>query len=423
MAIWSNLFGGTENGTADSSMEMAEARLPTEIRAADPNQWNPPAPLAVRPENRAAVNGLGQIVPSSWPGWPSDWGDPSWDGSRQFGSLVGTAWDCLDLNTSVLSTMPVYRLQKGQVVEPTTWMVNPDTETYASWSEFAAQLFWDFLLGEAFVFAAEYDSSGYPSRMRVIPPWIVQPEWEDGLVGGRRLYRIGGLDVTDQILHLRYRSRTDVLRGIGPLENAGARLVAAAVLEQYVAEVVKTGGRPIYWLEVERRLDKTEADDLLDQWVESRARNLGKPAVMSGGAKLSHMDMPSAKDMALVELAQFTESRIAVKLGVPPFLVGLPSGGDNMTYSNVSSLFDFHDRASLRTKAVPVMTALSNWALPRGTQIEMNRDEYTRPDPKTRSEYYKNLADIEAITAPEVRSMERLHGDIAPQALTGGTDS
>ena len=29
----------------------------------------------------------------------------------------------------------------------------------------------------------------------------------------------------------------------------------------------------------------------------------------------------------MLEIAQFTEARIAVLLGVPPFLVGLPSGG------------------------------------------------------------------------------------------------
>jgi phage portal protein BeeE len=34
------------------------------------------------------------------------------------------------------------------------------------------------------------------------------------------------------------------------------------------------------------------------------------------------------KDMALLELLTWNDSRIAVMLGVPPFLVGLPSGGD-----------------------------------------------------------------------------------------------
>jgi HK97 family phage portal protein len=302
-------------------------------------------------------------------------------------------------------------------------MVNPDPDMYTSWSEFAGELFWDFMLGEAFIYAAEYDFNNRPSKMRVIPPWIVQPEWENGLVGSKRRYRIGGLDVTDQILHIRYRSRMDTLRGIGPLELSGARMVASAVLQKFAQEVATTGGRPIYWIENPRRLDKAQADDLLDQWVESRARNLGKPAILSGGSTLENMPVPSAKDLALVELSQYTESRIAVALGVPPFLAGLPSGGDPMTYQNVSALFDFHDRASLRTKAVRVMSALSGWALPRGTSIEMNRDEYTRPDPKTRSEYYKNLVDIKAIGAEEVRTMERLHGDYAPIALTGGTDS
>lgn len=366
--------------------------------------------------------GLPEIVPSGWAGWPDGW-QAQWDGVRGFSNLVGTAWDCLDLNTSVLSTMPIYRLQRGRVVDPLSWMVNPDPEVYTDWSEFASQLFWDYQLGEAFVWAVERDYNLRPSRMRVMPPWMVQPEWEDGLVGGQRVYRIGGMDVTEDILHIRYRSRTDQLRGTGPLEAAGARLVAAAVLEKYVAEVVKTGGRPLYWLESQKRLNKDEANELLDQWVESRARNIGRPAVVSGGTSLEHMPMPSAKDMALVELAQFTESRIAVKLGVPPFLVGLPSGGDSMTYSNVTSLFDFHDRSSLRPKASRVMSALSNWALPRGTTVEMNREEYTRPDPQQRAAYYQALAALGAISADEVRTMERLHGPSAAAGLSGGTDA
>ena len=46
-------------------------------------------------------------------------------------------------------------------------------------------------------------------------------------------------------------------------------------------------------------------------------------------------------------------------MGTVPFQMGLPSGGDSMTYSNVESLFDYHWRASLRPKAQFVMRALS----------------------------------------------------------------
>jgi phage portal protein BeeE len=104
-----------------------------------------------------------------------------------------------------------------------------------------------------------------------------------------------------------------------------------------------------------------------------------------------------------------------------------------MTYSNVSSLFDFHDRASLRPKANAVMTALSGWALPRGQSVELNRDEYSRPAIADRAAAYKILSEIGVMSVDEIRTMERLQGEaprlpdppeentvIGAEALTGG---
>jgi len=134
------------------------------------------------------------------------------------------------------------------------------------------------------------------------------------------------------------------------------------------------------------------------------------------------MPQPSAKDMALLELAQFTESRICVKLGVPPFLMGLPSGGDSLTYTNVSQLFDYHDRASLSTKATHVMKALSGWALSRSQSAELNRDEYSRPELPQRAKAYVDLKEVGALDSEEIRSMERFHGVAAASRLTGGNE-
>jgi phage portal protein BeeE len=127
----------------------------------------------------------------------------------------------------------------------------------------------------------------------------------------------------------------------------------------------------------------------------------------------------SPKDMAMIEIAQFTESRIAVALGVPPVLVGLPSG-DSMTYSNVTSLFDYHDRASLRPKASAVMSAVSNWALPRGQAAELNRDEYTRPAFNERAVAWVQLKEAGLITVEQFQAAERLFGEAPATALTGG---
>ena len=108
---------------------------------------------------------------------------------------------------------------------------------------------------------------------------------------------------------------------------------------------------PQYTLEHRHRpLAVTTPRSMQNQWVAARQRNLGAPPVLDNGVKLLTHTSMSPKDMTMLELAQFTEARIAELLGVPAPLVGLPSG-DSLTYSNITSLFDFHDRASLRPKA------------------------------------------------------------------------
>jgi HK97 family phage portal protein len=228
------------------------------------------------------------------------------------------------------------------------------------------------------------------------------------------------MDVTADILHIRYQSTTTTPHGVGPLEAAGARMVTAGVMSRHIEDVISSGGTPRYVIEIERALTKPQADEVMEQWLLSRAGSMGAPALMTGGAKLTSVQQMSPRDLALLELSQWNESRIAIALGVPPFLLGLPSGGDSMTYSNVSSLFDFHDRASIRPKVTAVMSALSNWALPRGQAVELNRDEYTRPALAERATAYATLVGIGALSAEEVRAMERFHGEPSAVALTGG---
>jgi HK97 family phage portal protein len=329
---------------------------------------------------------------------------PAWG---SLAPLTDTAWTCLDLNSSVLASMPPYLVGAAASLD-TQWVSNPDPDIYTSWEEFAKQLFWDYQLGEAFVIATAWYASGWPARFHVVPPWAVQVE----IANGRRRYAIGAQDVTNEILHVRYTSQVGDAHGHGPLEVGRARLVAAAVLARYASSFAAAGGVPASILTHPEELTADQATALQAQWVAARTSHLGEPAVLSGGVE--HKTVQSnPKDMALVELSQLTESRIAVLLGVPPFLVGLPSGGDSMTYSNVTALFDYHWRASLRPKAQAVMPALSNWALPRGTSVELNRDAYVQQEPLQRAQTYAILAAITdasgpAITVEEIRAIERL---------------
>ena len=217
------------------------------------------------------------------------------------------------------------------------------------------------------------------------------------------------------------------------MESAGARMITAGVLAKYIREVASTGGVPDYTLETEMDITREDALDMQAQWVEGRLATPGAPPVLWNGIQLKTHQAMSPKDMTMLEVSQFTEARIAQLVGVPPALVALPTG-DSLTYSNITSLFDFHDRASLRTKATSVMSALSFWGLPRGQAVELNRDEYTRPAFDQRADAWVKLVAAGIVDVNEVRAAERLaardgepvstddvvDSESAAVALTGG---
>jgi HK97 family phage portal protein len=416
LSFWSRFF---PVGPAGIIPNANPPSVPPTVGAAD---WSPGDPNGVEMDTTETFSrALPLPRPSPWSGWPADWAVPQWDFGSKLNELVDIAWTCLDLNASVLSAMPVYRTQRGVVVDPVTWMANPDPTIYTSWHEFAKQLFWDYQMGEAFVLPVMPGSDGYPLTFRVIPPWMMHVEMK----GGIRRYNLGGLsgpDVTGEVLHIRYKSTTDGAHGVGPLESAGGRMLTAGILAKYVREVVSTGGLSSQTLETDQPLSEDEAQDLLNQWVASRAANLGAPPVLDNNVSLKDHQVMSPRDMAMLEIAEFTEARIAVLLGVPPYLVALAQSTDSTPYSNVSQLFDFHDRASLKTKASHVMSALSWWALPRGTAAELNRDEYTRPPFAERMDAWVKAVTAGIVSPDEVRTAERFSGPAPVVVVTGGTN-
>jgi HK97 family phage portal protein len=342
---------------------------------------------------------------SPWDGWPSSWNLPVLGPVE---NMIDVAWQALDLNASVFASMPPYLVNASPNL-PDEWIDNPDPDQYTSWATFAHGLMWDFQLGEAFVVCtARYTGpggpgTGWPARFHLAPPWSVNVE----LDAGRRRYSIGGIPVrSEDVLHIRYRSTVDNARGTGPLDASATRLLAARVLLRYLTSFVEGGAVPSSVLESEEELTAKQASDLHAQWINARMSRLGLPAVLDGGVKWKATQTDPLSS-ALAELAAYTEAKIVVGLGVPPFLLGLPSGGDSMTYSNVSSIFDYHWRGGLRPKAQRIMLALSQWLTPRGTALEVNRDEYVRPGPLERAQTQEIYIRNGVLTPEEVREAER----------------
>ena len=57
---------------------------------------------------------------------------------------------------------------------------------------------------------------------------------------GSAVYRIGRVDVTDDLFHIRYQNSVDDAHGHGPLEAGRATLIGAAVLGRYANTIAPT---------------------------------------------------------------------------------------------------------------------------------------------------------------------------------------
>ena len=360
--------------------------------------------------------------PAPWAGWPVEWATPSWWGSvmSQVYAMTDTVFAALDLNSSVMASMPAYRTDAmGDPLPDLEWQRNPDPDIYASWYEYAKQLFWHYQAGEAFVLCTARYATGWPARFHCVEPWSVEVDWHRGL----RRYVIDNRAVPEgDLLHIRYASNPAPgdPRGHGALEAGRQRLLTAAVLQRYASTLAAQGGVPTFAITHPDELTARQITDLQQQWYASRVAALGLPAVLSGGITLETLQI-DPQSMMLVELLQLTEQRLAVLLGVPPVLLSLPAGQGSLVYQNVASIYDFHWRAYLKPRAEAVMQALSLWALPRGQAVELNRDEYVRGDLGQRAAAYATLHGIAdpdgtvGITAAEVRVAERF-GAMAPAA-------
>lgn len=379
-----------------------------------------------------SIDGCGVPPPpmvQAWQGWPVEWATPQWGSMVGIGEItrrVSTVFAGIDRQAWILATMPPYRTKGGRITGSLAWMRNPQPDVYTGWIEAFRQIVMSYLgSGEVFLWAtSRFDVS------RRVASWVMlNPGWVNvDLNGSVRTYRLGSEDITDDVLHIRYASWPGDARGHGPLEAAARAMFGAAALEQYQSDLSSRGGIPWGVITTEQRLTAEQAQDMRWQYVTSRLGARAAPAVFSGGARLETLNI-SPKDMALLELRQFDEARIAVLLGVPPFLLGLPSGADSLTYQTIEGIYDYHWRSSLRTLAAGLMEPISQWALGDPDQaIELNRDEYTRPPFQERVAGYATLHGIvevgqdgrerRAITIDEIRAAERLDVDDTPARST-----
>ena len=380
-----------------------------------------------------AIDWPGLPDASHWPGYPGEWRTPYWNsGQGVWDGWGGSGWwggdaewgdetferaaivfACVDLITRTLSQMPLRIMKAGlEIPDRPRWTYDPAPGVYASPNEFSDAMMTSLLLrGNTFLYSlAEYDT-GYPRNMVVLNPDDIHIERIDGV----KRYFVGWDDPeyryeldNNLVCHIKYLSWPGDDWGYGPLGVLGRQLGVYRNLDQYSYNLSQDG---VPWgvLSTDAEMDAEQASAMKDRWLQASAERRGAPAILSGGLKLQTLQL-RPEDMALLDLSQMSERRIAMAFGIQPYLLGIPVEGSSgiMQYANVTMVADLLWRLTLRPIANTLSQALTAWALPYGSEAFFDSDTFVRPDAKTRAETMEILIRTGVMDSDEARRYQGL---------------
>ncbi|MBL8564747.1 MAG: phage portal protein [Hyphomicrobiaceae bacterium] len=216
-----------------------------------------------------------------------------------------------------------------------------------------------------------------PDRMKVIPGSDGWPEGYDYTVGGRSVRLEGdAVDGVRRVLHLRLFHPANDYYGMSPIEAAASAIDIHNQAGRWNKALLDNSARPsgaLVYAARDGNLTQEQFDRLKGELEAGfqGARQAGRPMLLEGGLDWKQIGM-SPKDMDFVEARNAAAREIALAVGVPPMLLGIP--GDN-TYSNYQEA----SRSFWRQTVLPLVTrtskAMSAWLAPAwGGRLELRPD-------------------------------------------------
>ena len=177
-----------------------------------------------------------------------------------------------------------------------------------------------------------------PDRMAVLPGATGLAEGYVYRVGGaEKRWRCDPTDGRSPILHLRGFNPLNDWYGLSPMEAAAYAIDQHNEAGKWNLALMQNGARPSGAIVYEPKegfgnLDEAQFARVKGEIEEQYqgARNAGRPMLLEGGLKWQEMSL-SPKDMDFLAARHAAARDIALALGVPPQLLGIP--GDN-TYAN-----------------------------------------------------------------------------------------
>ncbi len=205
-----------------------------------------------------------------------------------------------------------------------------------------------------------------PDRMKVIPGPEGWPEGFEYTAAGRSVrFASEVAPGVRPILHVKLFNPVNDHYGLSPIEAAATAIDLHNTAARWNKALLDNSARPsgaLVYTSREGNLSPEQFERLkaeLEQGFQGAA-HAGRPLLLEGGLDWKSMSL-TPKDMDFIEAKHVAAREIALALGVPPMLLGIP--GDN-TYSNYQEA----TRSFWRNTVLPLVNrtakALSTWLSP-----------------------------------------------------------
>jgi len=223
------------------------------------------------------------------------------------------------------------------------------------------------------------------------------------------LYNIDGTQVplkSDEVLHIKGLPDQTGLDGLNPIEYNRKAIELSKTTEQFGVNFFKNGANGSGILEHPQKLSEEAYNRLRESFEKkySGASNSGKTMILEEGMKYTRLSL-SNEDSQFLQTRKFQKAEIAGLFKVPLYMLGEM---DKSTFNNMEQMATNFVVNTLMPIAVKIEQAIKKQILgvDNTTFVRFNLNSLMRGDYKTRTEGYRTLLNIGAITPNEIRSLE-----------------
>ena len=213
-----------------------------------------------------------------------------------------------------------------------------------------------------------------PDRMKIVAGGDGWPEaYEYTANGVSTRFRQSPEDGLRPILHMALFNPSNDYYGMSPIEAAASAIDLHNAASGWNKALLDNAARPsgaLVYTSAEGHLTEEQFARLKSELEANYqgAMNAGRPLLLEGGLDWKAMSL-SPKDMDFIEAKHVAAREIALALGVPPMLLGIP--GDN-TYANYAEANRVFWRQTVLGLVNRTLKALTMWLAPGfGERLEL----------------------------------------------------